>query len=80
MQNVRLTGSGRFPPRFQRKAWEARQEALERVVHEVVRVKPRLQQRLWDVGNVRNTEHLQRKVTGNVWSQPERGHVGCNWQ
>jgi hypothetical protein len=45
--------------------------ASESVMHEAVRVKPKLQWRLRDVGNARSVEHLLKKAAGNEQSQTE---------
>jgi hypothetical protein len=61
MQNVRVTGLGRFPPRFQRKVWKAKycvsgslQEAPKRIVYEVGRMKVKMQWRPQGVRDVKN--------------------------
>jgi hypothetical protein len=50
MQNVRVLGSWKFPPRCQKKTWKVRQcmteseylqEAPERAMHEAVKIKPK---------------------------------------
>lgn len=73
MWNARVVGLGRFPLRFQGRAWEAKHRTLLRAVHEVVRMKPKLQWRSQEVGQDRHVNHLSWEPTGNKWSQPKRG-------
>lgn len=49
---------------------------------EVVTVKPKMQQRLQEVGDVRNVAHLLRKAASSEQSQPKGKAmwVGCNLQ
>lgn len=81
MQNARVVGSRRFSFRFQRKAGEVRQymtssEALpgppERTTCEALGVRQKLQWRPQEDEDQRNTEHLPRKVAGNVQGQSKR--------
>jgi hypothetical protein len=81
MQNARVMGSWRLPLRFQRKAWEVRQyfaqseslqEAPERVIHDAIKVKPKLQWKPQDISVARNVESLLKKAAGNEWSHPKR--------
>jgi hypothetical protein len=56
------------------------QAAPERAISKVMRVKPRFQWRPQEVGDASNVECLSRKAAGSKQSQPERGHMACNWQ
>lgn len=62
MQNPIVTGSGRLPLGFQRKVWEARQEAPEKDMGEAVGMKPKVHWRPEEVRDAENTEHLLRKA------------------
>lgn len=65
MQNARVE-SGRLPPKFPKKAWQARLGVPERAVHAAVRVKPKVHWRTQDEGAVRNMEHLQKATHPNM--------------
>jgi hypothetical protein len=41
----------------------------KRMIHETVRVKPKMQWRSQEVGDVRNVDHLLRKAVSSEWSQ-----------
>jgi hypothetical protein len=81
IKNARITKLKKLPPRFQRKAWEARQcvagsvflqAAPEMVMQEALWVNPKLQWRPQDIGGAMNMEHLLRKIIGSKHSQPKR--------
>lgn len=48
----------------------------ERAVYEIVRAKLKVQWRLWEVGDGRNMEHLQRKTPSGKHNQSNREAMG----
>jgi hypothetical protein len=60
-------------------AWsESLYKAHERVMHEAVKVKPKLQWRSQDVGDAGNVDHLPRKSTARNGASP--GERPCGLQ
>lgn len=88
MQNARVIGSQKLPWGFQRQAWNDRQgvagpeslkTALDRVMHEVERVKPKRQWRPQGINDARNVECLLREgETASRDTPEEKGHMGCS--
>lgn len=52
--------SGRFPPRFQIKAWEAWDSSPEKEIHEAVRTELKVQWRPQEAGKAKDTEYFEK--------------------
>jgi hypothetical protein len=86
MQSLRVMGSWRHLPKFQRKAWEFRQcltglESLQaahgRAMHKVLKVKPKLQWKPKEIKDARIIEFLMRKAPGSEDNQPKKDAMGA---
>lgn len=82
-----LWNQGRPPLRFYRNVWEVRpcmaeseslQVAPDRIIHEAVQVKPRLQGGIQDIRDGKNVECLLKKSL-RQWAEPGQER-GCNHQ
>lgn len=74
MQNVRIVMSGKFPPRFQRKAWESRQETPEKAVHDTGNESKSMLE-IPGSSDAMNMQCLLRKAAGCEQIQPKRDAV-----